>query len=166
MLTPSKRVALIGIMAAVLELAKFALSFLANVELVTLLIIVFTLTFDKETFLSVGIFILLEGFLYGFGLWWVMYLYTWPLLILITIIFKKQRSRIFWAILAAIFGYLYGMLCAIPYWITGGLMSGIAWWTAGIPYDLIHGTANFIVTLVLITPLMNAMSGISKRYCK
>jgi len=166
MLTPSKRVALVGIMAAVLEAAKFSLSFLANVELVTLLLIIFTLTFGKETYWAAGVFILLEGILYGFGLWWIMYLYTWPLLILLTRLFKKQKSPFFWAILSAVFGYFYGLFCTIPYLVTGGLMAGIAWWTAGIPFDLIHGTANFLIALLLYKPLIKAMTAVTVRYCQ
>ena len=76
----ARDIALMGMMAAALEAAKFALSFLPNVELVTLLIILYTLYFGKKVLPVIAVFVLLEGCRYGFGLWWVMYLYAWPIL--------------------------------------------------------------------------------------
>ena len=82
-------IALVGMMIATIEVAKNALAFLPNVELVTLLFILYTLTFGWKVLLVVPAFILLEGCIYGFGLWWVMYLYVWPLLVLLTWLFRR-----------------------------------------------------------------------------
>ena len=56
----AKDVTQIGIMSAVLIAGKAALSFLPNVEIVTLLIIVYTLYFGKKVFFSIFIFIILD----------------------------------------------------------------------------------------------------------
>ena len=85
-------IAITGMMIATIEVAKNALAFIPNVELVSLLVILFTLYFGKKILFVIPAFILLEGCIYGFGLWWIMYLYTWPLLVLITWIFRKQKS--------------------------------------------------------------------------
>lgn len=114
----SKNITLIGVMVATLEVAKFALSFLPNVELVTLLIMLYTLYFGRKIIYVIPVFVLIEGIVWGFGIWWIMYLYLWPLLALITYLFRKTESVIFWAVLAGVFGLIFGALCAIPYFLS------------------------------------------------
>ena len=87
-----KDIALIGVMVAVIEACKFALSAIPNVELTSFWIIVFTLMFKKKIFVVIPVFILIEGAVFGFGLWWVMYLYAWPLLAIVTFIFHTLSS--------------------------------------------------------------------------
>ena len=72
-------IALTGMMTAVIEVSKAALGFLPNIELTSFWIILFTLFFGRRILFVVPTFILIEGAVYGFGLWWVMYLYAWPL---------------------------------------------------------------------------------------
>ena len=80
---------LMAMMGTVLVVSKEVLAFLPNVELVSLLTILFTLVFGKRVVGALGVFLLLEGLLYGgFGTWWVMYLYVWPLLALLTWLFR------------------------------------------------------------------------------
>ena len=87
-------IVVIGMMVAALESAKLALSFLPNIELVTLLIILFTLTVGKKIYYAVFAFVVLEGLLYGFGIWWVMYLYMWPLLAWVTWLLRRKKRRL------------------------------------------------------------------------
>ena len=103
----TKDIALIGMMIATIEIAKRALAFLPNVELVTLLVILYTLYFGKRIFAVIPAFILLECTMYGFGLWWLMYLYVWPLLACLTLLFRKQESVWFWSILSGAFGLAF-----------------------------------------------------------
>ena len=99
-----KDVTQIGIMSAVLIAGKAALSFLPNVEIVTLLIIVYTLYFGKKVFFSIFIFIILDCAVWGFNLWTVMYIYVWPLLAIMVLLFAKHRETIFWSIISAFCG--------------------------------------------------------------
>ena len=162
-LPPSKRVALVGIIVAVLEAVKFSLSFLANVELVTLFLILFTLCFGKETYFAVGIFVVMEGFIYGFGIWWVMYLYIWPSLVTVTRIFRRKESMWFWVLVSTLYGLTFGFFCSIPYLFVGGLRTAVSWWIAGIPYDLIHGTSNAVLAITLFIPLKRILGTIAER---
>lgn len=154
-------VALVGLMVAFIEVCKVAMMNIPNVEMTTFLLIMFTLFFGKLVLLVVPVFILIEGVMFGFGLWWVMYLYVWPLLVLVTWMLRKQESVWVWSIVAGIFGLLYGFLCSFPYFVIGavdgGLMGGLStafsWWIAGIPWDLTHGAANFVIMLVLYKPM-------------
>lgn len=152
-----KNIALLGVMIAILEVAKNVLAFLPNVELVSLLIILYALYLGKRVFFVVPAFVLIEGCIYGFGLWWIMYLYTWPLLAVLAMLFKKQDSVWFWSILSGIFGLFYGALSSIPYLFLGGFQTAFSWWIAGIPFDIIHCVSNFVLCLILFKPLRNVM---------
>lgn len=164
-------IALIGIMIAVIEVCKFAMAGLPNIELTSFWLIIFTLYFGKRMYFVVPALIIIEGAVFGFGLWWIMYLYAWPLLVLITTAFKKSNSAMTFALISGIFGLCFGLLCSIPYAFinsTGGdLINGLraarAWWIAGIPWDLVHGVANFILMLVLYKPMTKLMSKVSTK---
>lgn len=153
----TKDIALIGVMIATIEAAKMALSFLPNVELVTLLIVLYALCFGWRSFYAVVVFVIIEGCLYGFGLWWVSYLYIWPLLAGLTLLFKKVESVWFFSIFTGAFGLCFGALCAIPQFFIGGANAAFVWWVAGIPYDLIHCVSNAVLTLVLFHPLRHVL---------
>ncbi len=168
----TKDITTIAMMIAIIEACKIVLAGIPNVELTTFWIILFTLYFRKRIVFVIPSFILIEGAMYGFGLWWIMYLYSWPLLSLITWAFHKMNSAVSWSILSGIFGLLYGALCSIPYFIIGtvsegiqsGLASGFAWWIAGIPFDLIHGVSNFVIMLVLYHPVSKVLAKHQKMF--
>lgn len=163
--TAARDVATAGMMIAVIEALKLAMQGLPNIEMTSLLLILFTLHFGRLTLLTVPALILIEGTLYGFGLWWVMYLYAWPLLTLITYLFRKNDSAFFWAVISGAYGLLFGLLCAFPYFFIGasaggammGLRQMLAWWVAGIPFDLLHGAGNFALMLVLYRPVSSLL---------
>ena len=158
-------IAQIGIMVAVIEVSKFALSSMPNIELTSFWIIMFTLFFGWKIVAVVPAFILIEGAFYGVHLWWIMYLYAWPLLVMIVWIFRKNNSALFWAIVSGTFGLCFGALCSIPYFFIGassgsvaaGIRTAVTWWIAGIPWDLIHCAGNFTIMLVLYHPICRAM---------
>ncbi len=161
-----KEIAMVGLMVAVIEVSKAALGFLPNIELTSFWLIMFTLFLGRRVAFVVPVFILIEGAVYGFGLWWVMYLYAWPLLVFLTWIFRRQESAWFWAILSGVFGLSFGALCAIPYFFIGaadgggaaaGARAAFTWWVAGIPWDLVHAAANFVIMLLLFSPVQRVM---------
>ncbi len=155
--TATKDIALVALMVAIIEVCKVVLAPIPNVELTSFLLIIFSLFFGKKVVAVVPVFILIEGVMYGFGIWWVMYLYAWPLLVLITRIFKKNTSAVFWAIVSGIFGLLFGFMCAIPYLFISGITGAFSWWIAGIPFDLIHGVSNFFIMLLLYHPIAKVL---------
>ena len=74
----------IGIMVAIIEVSKLVLSGLPNIELTSFWLIMFTLYFGWRIVAVVPVFILVEGAIYGMHLWWIMYLYAWPILVFVT----------------------------------------------------------------------------------
>ncbi len=156
-------IVIIGMMSALLLAVQVTLSFLPNIELVSLLIILYTLIYGRKTLYIIYVFIALEGIIYGIGLWWFNYLYVWTVLYIITLLLKKVHSSMLWSIISGLYGLSFGALCSIPYFITGGFTSGLAYWVAGIPFDITHGVANFTVAMVLFHPLYYVLDKVYKR---
>ena len=100
----TREIVTMGILSAILLAAQVSLGFLPNIELVTLLLIVYTLVLKKKVFFVIYVFVLLEGMIYGFGLWWINYLYVWSVQAVITLLFRKNDSVWFWSILSGIYG--------------------------------------------------------------
>lgn len=141
-------------LAAVLVASKYALDGLPNIELVSLLLILYVLEYPSLAVPAAGTYFLLYGLLSGFGIWWISQLHVWALLLLLAFLFRKNESVLFWAFLSGLFGLSFGALCAIPYGLmNGGLAAGFAWWVTGIPFDLLHGGGNFVLALLLFKPL-------------
>ena len=113
--------ALYGLLIAVLEVFKHALDFLPNVEMVSLLVILYTLHLGKRTLFLTLAFTLLEIFYWGPHTWVIMYLYVWPLLVFLTLFVQKHRDEKYdflqFAVLSGLFGLFFGVqTCALPIW--------------------------------------------------
>lgn len=145
-------------MGALIFALKAALASLPNINVNAVLIILCAIFFGWKGLFSVGIYVMLEGLIFGFSIWWFGYLYTWPLLLAIAMLFRRSRSPLFWAVVAAIFGLVFGPLMYIEYFaINGGWEMFLAMWVNGIPYDLAHCGGNFVLTLLLFQPLYAVM---------
>lgn len=160
----TKDIVLLALLSALLFVSQVALSGLANVELVSIFIILFTLFFRQKTLYIIYLFALLEGLIYGFGLWWICYLYVWTILWGITMLLKKETSAIIWAFVSGFFGLAFGTFCSIPYFFISGIQGGLAWIVSGLMFDLTHGVANFIIALLLFRPLHYLFSKVYRSY--
>lgn len=150
----------IALFSAILFVSQVALAFIPNCEVVSLLIIVLTLVYGKEMILTSIVFSMLECIVYGVGLWTIMYIYIWPVLVLITLFFKRWvKSYSVWAVISGCFGLLFGTLCTLVY-IPLGWSYMISYWISGIPWDIWHGATNFMLMLVLGPVLARTMKGI------
>lgn len=161
---PIQKITRIALFSAILYVSKAALEFLPNVELVSFLTILFTLVFGSEVFIVVTVFNLFELIQWGFGVWWVSYLYTWPLLCFITLVLKKLLKEEFlaWSVVSGLFGMIFGGLFAIAYLpVNPGY--ALAYWIAGLPWDVWHGVWNFILMLILGKPLYRVLQMLKKR---
>lgn len=157
----TKRMVTMSLLATILFATQIALSGIPNIEPVTLLVMVFTLAFGlKDTLVVIYLFALLEGVYYGFGIWWIMYLYVWTILAILVFLCRKNTSLLIWAILAGFYGLIFGALCAIPYGVMGGFYAGVAYWIAGIPFDIAHCIGNIIIIVLLFKPMEKMLTRI------
>lgn len=159
-------IVLIGILSATITAGKVALSFIPNVEIVTLLFIVYTCVFGvkKSLFISL-VFSTTEILIYGFSTWLIGYYIIWPMIILtVGLVKKRLRSEYVYATIGGIFGYAFGMFFAVLESFFYGISYGWVYWIRGLPFDLVHGTSNFIIILVLYKPIVNLLIKLKKSY--
>ena len=85
----ARDVAYMGMAVAIIEACKLVMQGLPNIEVTSFFVMLFTLVLGRKMLLVVPAFTLIEGCIYGFGIWWVMYLYAWPLLAFVTWLVRK-----------------------------------------------------------------------------
>lgn len=147
----------LAMLGAMMFAIKVAMMALPNVHPIAVFIIAGSIYFGWRMMYAVAVYVMLEGLVYGFGIWWVSYLYIWPLLVCIVMLFRRNEGRLFWAVVAAIFGLCFGAMCSVPYIIAGGWSAGFSYWISGIPFDLMHCAGNFVVVLALLPALLRAI---------
>lgn len=146
-------ITLIGICAAILVAVQLALSFLPNVELVSLLIVLFTKHLRSKTLYVIYVFALAEGLIFGFNVFWLTYLYVWTMLYVVTWLLREMESAVGWAVILGIYGLLFGTLCSVPHFFLLGFRGGLAWIASGLYFDLLHCAGNAAGALLLYKPL-------------
>lgn len=159
-------IVLISILSASVTAGKLVLSFIPNVEIVTLLFIVYTVVFGtrKSLFISL-VFSTTEILIYGFSTWLIGYYIIWPLLILaVSLLKRKLRSEYVYASIGAFFGYSFGFFFALFESLFYGLAYGWTYWLRGIPFDLMHGTSNFIIIVILFKPMVKLLERLKAEY--
>ena len=144
-------------MGALMFVLQVAMASIPNVHLTAVLIILTAVFFGWKCLYSVAVFVMLEGLVWGFGLWWFCYWYLWPLLAVPAVLLRANRSPFIWAAVAGLHGLLFGALCSVPFVFIGGIEMAVSYWVSGISFDLIHCAGNFTLTLILFKPLYTAM---------
>ncbi|MBE0450646.1 MAG: hypothetical protein IBX70_07355 [Clostridia bacterium] len=157
-------ITLIAILSASLTAGKLVLSVVPNVEVVTFLLIVYTVMFGvKRAMFATIVFVTTEVLIYGFGTWIMGYYVIWPMLILLThMISKHTKSEYGFAILASIYGFSFGLFFALFESIFYGISYAIPYWISGLPFDIVHGVSNFIIVLVLFNPITKTIEHLKK----
>lgn len=156
------RLILIAFLSAVLIVSKELLSVIPNVEIVTLLIMVYTYILGvKNTLYIAIIFTLIQTFIYPPHLWIITYLIIWPILVLITGLLKKiNASNLTIAITAALFGLSFGGIDSLVNILIYGPQTFYAMWLRGLPWDIIHAISNYLTVLLLFKPINNNLKKI------
>ena len=163
----TRELCLYGLLGTLTFVLKFIMAPLPNIEPVSILLIVYTVSFGKKAIYPLIIYVLLEIVIYGFGIWSVGYLYIWLVLVLIVLSIyniNKSLNSFLWAVVSCIYGLSVGMLYIPLYVISGGTSIAISWWISGIPYDITHGVANFILCITLFKPLTKILFMLKKQY--
>ncbi|MGX8797291.1 hypothetical protein ACR6HW_14660 [Fusibacter sp. JL298sf-3] len=150
---------LIAILSAALTAGKMALFSIPNVEIVTFLLIVYTVVFGKtRTLLAAFVFVTTEVLLWGFGTWIIGYYFIWPLLIVMaSLLSRVTRNEYAYAGLSAVFGFTFGLMFAIFESFFYGAAYGFTYWISGLPFDIVHGVSNFLIALFLFKPVVRTV---------
>lgn len=125
-----------------------------------MLTMVYTLVYRSKALIPIYIFVLLEGVIAGFGMWWIPYMYIWTVLWGVTMLLPKglpyKVAVPVYAAVCALHGLCYGTLYA-PFqavWMGFSLKTTIAWIAAGLPWDGIQALGNLAFG-TMIVPLTN-----------
>ena len=154
--------AVLALFAALMVAFQVALSVLPNIELVSLLVILLTHRMGLKSLWSIYAFAIVEALLYPSGTWIISYFYVWTVLAVVVTIIRKNGNALLYAIVAAFFGILFGMLCSVPSFIIGGFGYGISWIISGLSFDLIHCVSNLVTVGLLFLPLDRVLARILK----
>ena len=154
---------LFGMLGALMFALQVVMAPLPNIEPVSLLVMLFAVTFGWKSLYCVYTFVAMEILFHGIGLWNINYLYIWTILAVAAIILRKMEPVLGWALLSAVFGLAFGALCGIVDVFIGGFGYAAAKWVSGIPFDLLHCGGNFAIALVLWKPLRNLLDKLKNR---
>ncbi len=159
-----REIALFGILGGLTFAAKLVMSGLANIEPVSLMVMLFAVTFGKKCIYPVYVYVAMEILVYGIGIWNVYYLYVWLILAVAAYFMRSSREPLSWAVLSAVFGLAFGALCGIVDIFVLGFAPAVAKWVSGIVFDVVHCVANFVIALLLFRPLRELMEKFYKRF--
>ena len=168
---PARTVALVGICAASIECGKLALMALPNIEVVSILIALFSYSFGFSGLLATFIFVLIEPLLFGFGSWFISYLIYWPLLSLVFLFLGKIKMKNRWLItvIAVTMTFLFGVISSL---VDIGLFSGLyedfftrffIYYVRGIPFYVLQIATNAVIFPMLFTFLARKLKKIGER---
>ena len=145
-------------MGALLFVVQVVFAFLPNIELVSVLIVVYTRVYGKKVFYPIYLFVALEALWYGINTWVIQYSYVWSVLAIVVMLLRRHDSRELWVLINTSYGFIFGALCSVTYFFIGGFSTMTAYWISGIPFDLLHMGGNFLTSLVLCEPLYRLLS--------
>ena len=148
-----REVTLFGILGALTFAAKYVMAALPNIEPVSLMVMLFGVSFGTKAMYPIALYVVMEILFYGLGTWNIMYLYIWPLLGMIAFFLRKMEHPVGWAILSGVFGLMFGALCMPVDAVIGGMAYALSKWISGIPFDIAHCIGNFVIALVLFVPM-------------
>ena len=159
-----REIALFGVLGGLTFAAKLVMSGLPNIEPVSLIVMLFAVTFGKKCIYPTYVYVAMEILVYGINLWNIYYLYVWLVLAVAAYLMRRNQEPLAWAILSAVFGLAFGALCGITdIFVLGGVAPAVAKWTSGVLFDVVHGVSNFVIALLLFRPMRQLMEKLYHR---
>ena len=160
MILKARDVCILGVATASLTAVKLALSALANVELVTVLLVYYTLALRSKAYFVANLFIAIECFIYGLGLWVVYYVIHWNATVTLAMILSRRgvKKSIFFALWFALLTFLFGLqtttIDIIVYSTVDNFFKVfITKYFMGLTFFATHIASVFVSVFVLLPPL-------------
>jgi len=154
LLSNTRELIVLSFLSVLITVGKMSLASIPNIEVVSFLFIIYTICLGyKRSLLISIIFSTTEILIWGFGLWTFGYYLFWPLLIMITELFRSRiNGALGWAIISGLFGLSFGLLFAI-YTAPLTRVNIFVYWMSGITFDIVHMIGNFLIMLILYKPI-------------
>ena len=158
-----------SMLGAIMLLSKLLMEALPNVHLLGVLTMTYTIAFRKRALIPIYLYVMLNGLISGFSLWWFPYLYIWALLWGATMLLPRNMPRklkiVIYPLVCGLHGILYGVLYSPAQALIFGLdfKGAMAWIAAGFTFDVIHGIGNLVLGF-LILPLSDLLIKLSTKH--
>lgn len=159
---------LFAMFGAMMFISKIVMEFLPNMHMLGMFTMLLTVVYRKKALVPIYLYVLLNGIISGFSMWWVPYLYIWTVLWAVTMLLPRNMSKtaqmIVYPIVCALHGLLFGVLYAPAQAVMFSLSfeQTVAWVVAGLPFDAIHAVSNLVAGL-LIYPLSLLLKKLNKK---
>lgn len=156
----TKKLSYLALLIASTIAGKIFFNPLPNIQPVTTVIIFTGIYFGFFDALIVNVIIMFISNLYlGFGIWTFYQIIAYTVIIIITVLLKKNKiflkSILLQAAFAFLSGFIYGFVISV---FNATLFSNIKnYWTyllMDIPFNILHGVGNFIIYLILVPILV------------
>lgn len=154
------RIAVLAVMAALLESVKWALNIFPNVELVSLFCALYGYVFGLIGVVPVFVFVCIEMLWWGINTWVLEYFVHFPLITVVFCFFRTLKIDKTWVfvtfitLLTAFFGVFTSFVDVTffmgfeDFWRRFSI-----YYMRGIWFYVVHVACNFIVFLLLFKPL-------------
>ncbi|HCU56403.1 MAG TPA: hypothetical protein DIC18_03620 [Clostridiales bacterium] len=171
----TKDLVLTALAAALLSAGKQALASIPNVEVVTLLIMLYAACFKPQiAFTATAVYIFIECFIWGLNTWVIAYLIHWNFVAFATFllarVFKFKNRFIYLAftiLVTAAFGVLTTTIDAIVSASKSRYTFGaffVAIYVRGIYFYIVHVVGNAVFNITLFAPLRDILNGLMVKY--
>ncbi len=165
-------IALVGIMAASVECGKLALSFLPNIEVVTILLALYGYVFGVWGAVAAVVFVCIEPMIYGFSTWVVSYFLYWPLVSIVFMLLSRLRvkNRFVLSGVAVLLTVWFGVLTSL---IDTGLLSGffddffsrfVIMYARGVAFYAAQTVCNAVLFVLLFRFLSDKLYVIKRQF--
>ena len=162
--------ALVGVMAASIEVAKLLLAAIPNVEAVSLLIALYSYTFSKRGLFATLVFVSVEPLIWGINTWVISYFIYWPLLSIVFILLGKLKvkNRFVIAAISVFMTVFFGVMSAF---VDIGIFSGsyddlmyrfAVYYGRGVAFYVIHVVSNALIFPLLFPYCQKKLALIAK----
>ncbi len=156
-MSAARKIALVGIMAAIVECGKLVLAAIPNVEVVTLSLALFGYVFGPIGVLSAFVFVCIEPLIWGFGSWMISYFIYWPLVAAVFWLLGATRvkNRVILATFATVLSAFFGVLTSfVDVGFFMGKFDGILYrfsimYMRGIPFYVTQIACNAVLFLTV-----------------
>ena len=151
-----RKITYISFLTAILFVVKLAFGFIAGVEFVTSLLLLYAIFLPLNwTMIITVIFITLVGLFYGFGVWWIIYWFIWPTEVFLTWLFRKRigKNNVIFAFWTLFWGFSIIFWYTIPNYLIGGRALVIASFISGWIVNMIEGISDFMFSILMFYPL-------------
>ena len=167
----ARYIALVGIMAATVECGKLALSFLPNIEVVTLLLALYSYVFGSAGVLAAFVFVCIEPLIYGINTWVITYFIYWPLVAIVYMLLGRARvkNRFTLASVAVALTVFFGVLSSfVDLTVLSGSFDNLfqrfaVYYARGAVFYVVQTVCNAVLFIFLFPSLRGLLEKIKGR---